>query len=361
MFTVTDSEFDAICARDPALDGQFFYAVRTTGVYCRPSCAARPALRQNLSIHPSCAAAEAAGFRPCKRCRPNEPSLAFRHDQAVERACRMIEAADTLPTLVALAAAAGLSPYHFHRVFRAVTGITPKAYASAQQATRMTEELQRANSVTEAIYSAGFNASSRFYAQVDARLGMTPTAFRKGGAGASIQFAVGACTLGHVLAASTVRGICAILLGADPAALLRDLQDRFPHAEITGGDPVFEQTIGQVIALVESPGRRHDLPLDIGGTAFQQRVWEALRKVPSGQTVSYAEIARAIGRPTASRAVAQACGANPIAVAIPCHRVVRTGGALSGYRWGIERKAALLEREVAPSPGLHGRGPGRGR
>ena len=350
MSALTDAQFDAVRRRDPALDGKFYYAVRTTGVYCRPSCGARPALRQNLSIHPSCAAAEAAGFRPCKRCRPNEPSLAVRHAQAVERACRVIEGAESLPTLADLATTAGLSPHHFHRVFRTVTGVTPKAYASAQQAKRMTAELRRAGSVTEAIYDSGFNASSRFYAQADARLGMTPTAFRQGGAGVAIQFAIGACSLGHVLAASTARGVCAILLGDDPAALLQDLQNRFPNAELKGGDPAFERVIGQVIALVESPGRGHDLPLDIGGTAFQQRVWEALRAIPSGRTASYADIARAIGAPTASRAVAHACAANPLAIAVPCHRVVRTGGALSGYRWGIERKMALLEREEAPSP-----------
>ncbi len=344
---ITEAEYATIRTRDPALDGQFYYAVRTTGVYCRPSCNARPALRQNLSIHNSCAEAEAAGFRPCKRCRPNEPSLAERHAQAVERACRVIERADALPPLAVLAQAAGLSPHHFHRVFRAITGVTPKAYGSAHRATKMTAELARAGTVTEAIYEAGFNASSRFYAQANARLGMTPTAFRRGGTGAEIQFALGACTLGHVLVASTARGVCAILLGDDPAALLQDLQDRFPQAGLTGGDPAFDRLVGQVIALVEAPGMAHHLPLDIGGTAFQQRVWEALRRIPAGQTASYAGIAQAIGQPTASRAVAAACAANPLAVAIPCHRVIRTSGGLSGYRWGLARKAALLEREAA--------------
>ncbi|UMY19916.1 bifunctional DNA-binding transcriptional regulator/O6-methylguanine-DNA methyltransferase Ada [Methylobacterium organophilum] len=335
----------ALAARDPAADGRFVYSVRTTGVYCRPSCPSRPARRENVAFHASCAAAEAAGFRPCRRCRPNEASLTERQTEAVARACRLIDAAETMPSLDVLAKAAGLSPFHFHRVFRAVTGITPKAYARARLASRVAEGLRGAGSVTQAVYEAGYNAPSRFYAEASERLGMSPTAYRKGGLGARIRFAVGACALGAILVAATEKGLCAILLGDDPDALVRDLQDRFPKAELTGGDTDFERWVAEVIGFVEAPARGLDLPLDIGGTAFQQRVWAALRAIPVGRTATYAEIARAIGEPAAVRAVAMACGANTLAVAIPCHRVVRSDGALSGYRWGVERKRDLLARE----------------
>ncbi|MFH6786212.1 MULTISPECIES: bifunctional DNA-binding transcriptional regulator/O6-methylguanine-DNA methyltransferase Ada [Methylobacterium] len=341
----------AVARRDRAADGLFVYAVRTTGVYCRPSCAARPARPENVSFHPTCAAAEAEGFRPCRRCRPNEASLHERQAEAVARACRRIEAAETPPALADLAASAGLSPHHFHRVFKQVTGVTPRAYGESLRAARAAEELRRAGSVTEALYEAGYGAASRFYAAAPGRLGMTPTAYRNGGAGAAIRFAVGACSLGHVLVAATETGVCAILLGDDPDALLRDLQDRFPKAALTGGDADFDAVVGQVIALVEAPGTAASLPLDIGGTAFQQRVWQALRSIPPGRTATYAEVARAIGAPSAARAVALACGANPIAVAVPCHRVVRGDGSLSGYRWGVARKRALLDRERDPADG----------
>ena len=261
------------------------------------------------------------------------------------RACRLIEAAETPPALADLAAAAGSSPSHFHRVFKQVTGVTPRAYAAARQAARAAEGLRQAATVTEAIYDAGYGAASRFYAAAPGRLGMTPTAYRRGGEGAAIRFAVGPCSLGHVLVAATDRGVCAILLGDEPDALLRDLQDRFPKAALTGGDRDFEALVAQVVGLVEAPGTAATLPLDIGGTAFQQRVWQALRAIPPGRTATYAEIAQAIGAPSAARAVALACGANRLAVAIPCHRVVRQDGSLSGYRWGVARKRTLLARE----------------
>ncbi|MDP4023521.1 bifunctional DNA-binding transcriptional regulator/O6-methylguanine-DNA methyltransferase Ada [Methylobacterium sp. NEAU 140] len=344
---VTAERWAALAARDARADGRFVYAVRTTGVYCRPSCPSRAAKPENVSFHAGPAEAEAAGFRPCRRCRPDEPGLAERRAEAVARACRLIDAAETLPGLDALAKAAGLSAFHFHRVFRAVTGVTPRAYAAARRAARVADGLSGAGSVTEAVYEAGYGAASRFYAEAPARLGMAPAAYRRGGAGARIRFGVGACALGAILVAATQTGICAILLGDDPDALTRDLQDRFPKAELTGGDPAFEGWMARVIGLVEAPGHGHDLPLDIGGTAFQQRVWAALRKIPVGSTASYADIARAIGEPGASRAVALACGANALAVAIPCHRVVRSDGALSGYRWGVARKRDLLARERA--------------
>ena len=335
----------ALAARDRRADGLFVYAVRTTGVYCRPSCAARPARPDNVSFHPTCEAAEAAGFRPCLRCRPNEPSREERQAQALARACRLIEEAETPPPLADLARAAGMSAFHFHRVFKAATGVTPRAYAAARRSERAAEGLREGASVTRAVFEAGFNASSRFYEEAGARLGMSPRAYRDGGTGAAIRFAVAQCSLGAILVAATDKGVCAILLGDDPAALVRDLEDRFPKAELIGGDAAFERLVARVVGFVEAPARGFDLPLDIGGTAFQQRVWAALRKIPAGRTASYAEIARAICEPAAVRAVARACGANAIAVAIPCHRVVRADGALSGYRWGVERKRDLLARE----------------
>jgi AraC family transcriptional regulator of adaptative response/methylated-DNA-[protein]-cysteine methyltransferase len=270
-----------------------------------------------------------------------------RQRQAVTRACRLIEAADVLPDLDRLAAAAGLSRFHFHRVFKRLTGVTPKAYAAGLRAARVRDGLERGESVTAAMYGAGFNSSGRFYAESAARLGMQPSAARRGGAGETIRFAVGQCSLGAVLVAATGRGLCTIALGDDAGALLRALQDRFPKAELAGGDPRFEEWVARVVGLIEQPARGldADLPLDIRGTAFQVKVWDALRGIPPGSTASYAEIARRIGRPGASRAVAAACAANPLAVAIPCHRVVRTDASLSGYRWGAARKAALLARE----------------
>lgn len=339
------AKWAALKARDAQADGSFVYSVRTTGVYCRPSCPARPARPENVAFHATCAEAEAAGFRPCKRCRPNEPALAERQAEAVARACRMIEEAETMPALDDLAEVAGMSPFHFHRIFKKVAGITPKAYAGARLASRVALGLQDADSITEAVFDAGYNSSSRFYANASERLGMTPTAYRKGGAGTRIRFAAAECSLGSILVAATEKGVCAILLGDDPDALARDLQDRFPKAELSGGDEAFERWVAEVIGFVEAPGRGLDLPLDIGGTAFQQRVWTALRAIPVGTTATYADIARAIGEPAAVRAVAQACGANKLAVAIPCHRVVRSDGSLSGYRWGVERKRDLLARE----------------
>jgi len=335
----------AVQRRDRAADGEFFYSVRTTGVYCRPSCAARLPRRENVSFHDSTAAAERAGFRPCKRCRPDAPGLEERHAHAIAEACRLIEGAETPPDLDALAAVAGMSRFHFHRVFKAATGVTPKAYAGARRAERVRAALPHSATVTEAIYDSGYNSSGRFYASSSSLLGMNPTNFRAGGTGAAIRFALGECSLGSILVAATEKGVCAILLGDEPAALLRDLEDRFPKAELIGGDRDFEQLVAKVVGFVEAPALGLDLPLDVRGTAFQQRVWETLRAIPAGATASYTEIAKRIGRPKAVRAVAQACAANAIAVAIPCHRVVRNDGALAGYRWGIARKRALLARE----------------
>ena len=342
-----DERYAAIARRDGTFDGLFFYGVQTTGVYCRPSCAARLALRKNVSFHPTCEAAERAGFRACKRCRPNEPSQQARHAGIVSRACRLIDQSEELPALEAIAREVGVSPYHFHRVFKQITGVTPKGYADARRAARLQDGLGSSKSVTSAIYDAGFNAPSRFYEQAAVRLGMTPGAYRRGGIDASIHFAVGQCSLGAILVATTGKGVCAISFGDDPDALVRDLQDRFPKAELIGGDAEFERLVARVVGFVEAPGQGLDLPLDIRGTAFQQRVWAALRAIPAGATASYARIAAEIGKPAAVRAVAQACASNTLAVAIPCHRVVRSDGALSGYRWGVERKRRLLEMERA--------------
>jgi AraC family transcriptional regulator of adaptative response/methylated-DNA-[protein]-cysteine methyltransferase len=290
--------------------------------------------------------AEAAGFRPCKRCKPNAASLDAEHAQLIADACRLIETAEEVPTLDALAAQLGVSPFHFHRIFKAITGVTPKAYATAHRQKRVRESLKRSNTVTEAIHEAGFNSSGRFYANSEKVLGMTPTTFRTGGKDTTLRFAVGRSSLGEVLVAASDKGIAAILLGDDPQVLVRDLEDRFPKAELVGGDRDFENVVAKVIALIEAPGQDFDLPLDVRGTAFQHRVWQALREIPVGTTASYAEIAERIGMPKAVRAVAAACAANRLAVAIPCHRVVKNDGALSGYRWGVERKRELIAREA---------------
>jgi len=344
--TVSDPRWAAVVARDPRADGTFFYSVRTTGVYCRPGCPARHARPENVAFHASTADAQRAGFRPCRRCKPDQPPLAAQQAALVAELCRLIDTTEQAPTLEQLARHAQMSTYHLHRVFKAVTGLTPKAYAQAHRGWRVRAELERGGSVTEALYGAGYGSGGRFYAEADQVLGMTPTRYRDGGAGTEIRFAIGQCSLGAILVACSDRGVCAILLGDDPDALARELQDRFPRASLVGGDAGFEQWVARVVGFVEAPGLGLDLPLDVRGTAFQQRVWQALRDIPVGQTASYADIARRIGVPTAARAVAQACGANALAVAIPCHRVVRSDGALSGYRWGVERKRALLAREA---------------
>jgi AraC family transcriptional regulator, regulatory protein of adaptative response / methylated-DNA-[protein]-cysteine methyltransferase len=347
VFRTDDDRWNAVIGHNAAADGAFYYSVASTGVYCRPSCAARRPRRDNVRFHLTRADAETAGFRPCKRCRPDEPPLAVRHAAAVAKACRLIEDADEMPSLDVLAAAAGLSRFHFHRVFHAITGLTPRAYTAAHRAGRVRAALRRSATVTDAIYAGGFNSNGRFYATSSKVLGMTPGDFRAGGAGTSIRFAVGECSLGSILVAATDKGVCAILLGSDPDALTRDLQDRFPNAMLTGDDAVFQRWVAKVIGLVEAPQLGLDLPLDVRGTAFQQRVWRALSEIPAGSTVSYAEIAQKIGAPHAARAVARACAANPLAIAIPCHRVVRSDGDVSGYRWGVARKRELLKREAS--------------
>ncbi|HVV72703.1 MAG TPA: bifunctional DNA-binding transcriptional regulator/O6-methylguanine-DNA methyltransferase Ada [Verrucomicrobiae bacterium] len=335
----------AVVSRDPAADGSFYYSVKTTGVYCRPSCNSRSPLREHVQFHDSSEEAERAGFRACKRCRPNGPALEDEYAEKVARACRAIEGAETLPTLNELARLAGMSRFHFHRIFTRFTGLTPKAYAQAQRAERLRRGLSARNTVTEALYESGFNSSGRFYAESSRILGMKPTQFRKGGSGEKIQFSVNPCSLGYVLAAASQKGVCAIFLGDAPEKLRAELKARFREALLIPADRGFDRTVKAVLRLVETPAASLSLPLDIRGTAFQQRVWRALAEIPPGCTANYSEIARQIGSPKAVRAVASACASNSIALAIPCHRVVRATGELAGYRWGVERKRALLERE----------------
>jgi AraC family transcriptional regulator, regulatory protein of adaptative response / methylated-DNA-[protein]-cysteine methyltransferase len=331
--------------RDNNADSAFVYCVKTTGVYCRPSCSARLALRENVVFHRWPKDAEQAGFRACKRCKPNDPCGPSEQAAIVAKSCKLMAEAEEPLSLDALAGAVGMSPWHFHRVFKSMTGLTPKAYATAHRAQRMHQELSRDGTVTSAIYNSGFNSNGRFYAESNKRLGMKPTEFKAGGDGATIRFAVGECSLGSILVAASDLGICSIAIGNDPDALLREFQDRFRNAELIGGDKQFERTVAQVVAFVEAPSVGLELPLHVQGTAFQQRVWKALCEIPCGTTCTYSELAQKLEIPNATRAIAGACAANTLAVAIPCHRVVRTDGSLSGYRWGVERKAKLLQSE----------------
>lgn len=344
----SDPRWVAVRTRDAAKDGTFFYSVKTTGVYCRPSCASRLARPENVAFHVTAADAESAGFRACKRCRPRE-AFAGTRAAHVEAMCRFIERSEVSPTLERLAKHVGLSTFHAHRIFKTVTGLTPRAYAASRRGERVRDELRDASTVTEAIYEAGYNSSGRFYEEANDLLGMTPSEFKAGGAELPIRFAIGECSLGSILVAATNRGVCAVLLGDDPEELAHELERSFPRAELVGADAAFEDLVAKVVGLVEDPRGAVALPLDIRGTALQQRVWKALTKIPAGTTCSYAEVAASIGRPKAARAVARACAANVIAIAIPCHRVVKQDGSLSGYRWGVDRKRELLERETSKS------------
>ena len=347
MSAANDPRWPRILARDKSADGQLWYSVSTTGVYCRASCPSRIANPANVQLHDSLESARATGFRPCKRCKPEDASSEVETAALVAKACRIIEQSEQEPSLNELARAIGQSPGYFHRVFKATTGLTPKDYAAARRAKEVRQQLTSGNTVTEAIYNAGFNSSGRFYDKSAGILGMKPSNYRAGGANEELRFAIGQASLGAILVASSSRGVAAILLGDDPQELVRSLQDRFPKASLIGADRDYETLIAHVVGLVESPGIGANLPLDIRGTVFQQRVWQALQQIPAGQTVTYAEIARRIGSPKAVRAVAGACAANHLAVAIPCHRVVRADGSLSGYAWGVERKRALLGREAS--------------
>ncbi len=341
-----DDQWEAVRRGDKAAQGRFVYAVVTTGVYCRPGCPSRLPRRENVRFYPTNEEAERAGFRPCKRCRPDAASLGERQAEAVEKACALIEKAEEAPDFGAIAKKLGMSRHHFHRVFKEMTGVTPGAYYKSLREQRAVNGLGGGGSVTETIYDAGYSSSSRFYETLAPKLGLMPSAFKKGGAGEKIWFAMAECSLGSVLVAATAKGLCCIELGDDPQELVTRFQDRFPQAELVGGDADFERVVAEVVGFVDDPNRGLHLPLHIRGTAFQQKVWDILREIPIGRTMTYAEVAAKAGRPSAVRAVARAIASNKIAVAIPCHRVIRTGGALSGYRWGVERKAALLAREA---------------
>jgi AraC family transcriptional regulator of adaptative response/methylated-DNA-[protein]-cysteine methyltransferase len=342
-----DPRWARIAARDKTADGHLWYSVSTTGVYCRPSCPSRIANPKNVGLHNNLESAKATGFRACKRCNPDGPSIAAENAAWVAKACRIIEEREEEPSLEALAEAIGRSPSYFHRVFKAITGLTPKHYATAHRAKKVREGLTSGNTVTETIYEAGFNSSGRFYEKSADMLGMTPARYRTGGTDEEIKFAVGQTSLGAILVASSKKGVASIFLGNDPDELVRNLQDRFPKAKLIGADRDYEALVARVVGFVEAPGIGLDLPLDVRGTAFQQRVWQALREISVGETVCYAELARRIGLPKAARAVAGACAANNLAVAIPCHRVIRNDGSISGYAWGVECKRALLNREAS--------------
>ncbi|EIC84377.1 bifunctional DNA-binding transcriptional regulator/O6-methylguanine-DNA methyltransferase Ada [Serratia sp. M24T3] len=345
VFADEDARWQAVIGRNREADGHFVYAVKTTGIYCAPSCPSRQPNRQNVEFFADAAQAEAADYRPCKRCRQGRISLQQQYSQQIEQACRLLEDAEKTPTLEEIAQQVGVSAWHFHRIFKTFTGLTPRAYAIAKRQQRVREALADNPSITDAILDAGYASNGNFYASSPASLGMTPSAYRAGGKGMAVWFAVGHCSLGDILVAESSRGICAILLGDNPQTLVESLQDNFPHAQLLGNDPDFEQRVATVVGFVDRPTAGLNLPLDIRGTAFQQRVWHALRAIPVGETLSYSQVAEKIGSPKAVRAVAGACAANLLAVAIPCHRVVRNDGNISGYRWGVARKKSLLEKE----------------
>jgi AraC family transcriptional regulator, regulatory protein of adaptative response / methylated-DNA-[protein]-cysteine methyltransferase len=337
----------AVENRDASADGNFFYGVRTTGVYCRPGCASRRPLRTNTAFFETTAAAEAAGFRACKRCRPADDSAASRHVAAIEKACALLRTSESVPSLGELADAACVSRFHFHRVFKQITGVTPRDYARSHRLHRLGEKLDSGQPIAASIYASGFGSSSRAYEAAPAGLGMTPGARRRKGSGETIRFVTVSTPLGWALVAATARGICMTALSDDRDSLAVTLQQRFPRAELIAEDAQLKGWADRIVRFITAPDQNLDLPLDIRGTAFQARVWRALQKIPLGKTASYTEIAAALGQPKAVRAVAQACAANKLALIVPCHRVIRSDGELGGYRWGLERKRALLERERA--------------
>lgn len=345
-----ETRWRAVAARDPAADGRFVYAVASTGIYCRPSCPSRRPRRDRVRFFPRPADAEAAGFRPCRRCRPraaSSPAVA-----AVARACRLIDAhPEGMPPLAAVAAHVGLSPSHLQRTFVRVLGLSPRRYAEAKRLGRLKESLQAGEPVAGAMYEAGFGAPSRLYEKAAAGLGMTPGSYAKGGRGAEIAFTTVASPLGRMLVAATAKGIVRIALGDDDRVLEADLRRDLPQAQIARDKRALAGTVAAVLARLDGRAESHALPLDVRATAFQWRVWRALSDIPFGETRTYAEIARAIGQPKAARAVGRACGSNQVAVVIPCHRAIAADGGLSGYRWGRKRKQSLLTREAKAAPG----------
>jgi AraC family transcriptional regulator of adaptative response/methylated-DNA-[protein]-cysteine methyltransferase len=341
----TEQCWTAVTNRAAGAAGTFVYGVRTTGIYCRPGCSSRPPRRENVAFFATPAEAEGAGFRSCKRCRPAEGSPAERHVEAIARACALIRASDGLPNLAELAAAAGISRFHFHRVFKQITGATPRDWGKAHRLGRFADRLDAGEPVASAVYGAGFGASSRAYEAAESGLGMTPGARRRGGKGETIRYTIVSTWLGWALVAATGRGVCMTALGDARAGLEADLRRRFPAATLAPADAELSGWADRVVRFITRPAEQLELPLDIRGTAFQAQVWRVLQKIPPGRTATYSEIAAALGRPRAVRAVAQACASNKLAVIVPCHRVVRRDGDLAGYRWGVERKRSLIARE----------------
>ncbi|AAZ33429.1 bifunctional DNA-binding transcriptional regulator/O6-methylguanine-DNA methyltransferase Ada [Pseudomonas savastanoi pv. phaseolicola] len=350
--TEEDPRWEILLNRRSGAGADFVYGVLTTGIYCKPGSPSKLPRPENVVFFSSASEAEAAGFRLSRRSGSDQQSVDLKHASAVSEACRLIDACDSMPNLAALAEKVGMSSFHFHRTFKKLTGLTPKAYSVASLRSRVKVQLSHDVTITSALYEAGFNSNSRFYEASQKMLGMKPSEYRAGGANVDIRFALGESSLGSILVARSPKGICAISLGDDPNVLVEKFQDQYPNANLIGGDEEFEQLVARVVGFVESPATGLALPLDIRGTVFQERVWQALRDIPAGSTATYTDIATRIGMPSAVRAVANACGANTLAVAIPCHRVVRSDGSLSGYRWGVERKRKLLEIEAAEGAGL---------
>lgn len=345
QFNTDDARWNAVCNNNSDADGAFYYAVITTGIYCRPGCRSKLPNRVNVEYFTTCDDAEKAGYRACKRCKPSAPSKTNETEQKIIHACRIIEGSETSIKLDDLAARVGLSPYHFHRLFKKIVGITPKQYASRQQSRRFQSHLKTSQSVTDAIYSSGYRSSGSAYDKKRDQLAMQPKAYRNGAAGITITYGVARCFLGWVIVAATDRGICAIEFGNDAELLPQQVQARFPNGQFKKADVAFKTLLEEVVEFIESPKKTFEVPLDIQGTAFQQQVWEVLRQIKPGETLSYTDVAERIGKPSAVRAVASACASNKLAVVIPCHRVVSKSGKTSGYRWGAERKERLLQLE----------------
>lgn len=346
-YSTDEIRWQALCHRDKSADGYFYYGVTTTGVYCRPGCSSRLPKRSNVRFFASCDDAEKAGFRSCKRCNPGADSSESEVEHKIIQACRRIEESESHIKLDELAAGVGLSPHHFHRLFKKMVGVTPKQYSANHTSKRFRESLQTSPSVTDAIYSAGYSSSSSAYDKKQDRLAMQPKTYRNGGQGITIIYSIAECFLGWLIVAATDRGICAIEFADEPESLPAMVQKRFPKAHLEKADSGFETRIQEVVEYINTPGKGFNLPLDIQGTAFQQQVWNVLRQIQAGETLSYTDVAERIERPSAVRAVASAVASNKLGVVIPCHRVISKGGKVSGYRWGVERKKRLLEAEKA--------------
>lgn len=344
-FNTDQQRWRAVQQRNATADTSFFYGVLTTGIYCYPSCPSRGARRENVRFYQQRQFAIDEGLRACKRCKSDQAPLAQRRVYLVERACRLIEQSEKTVRIESIAEQLAISRFHLQRLFKQHTGITPKAYEKALRAKRLQANIGKSQRVTDTIYDSGYSSASGFYSEAVQRLGMTPSKAKRGGEGLTIHYAFAMSSLGKIIVAATTRGICVVRFGESDGQLLAGLKALYPQAQLEPDKQALKESLEQVVSLIDSPVSEHQLPLDICGTVFQEKVWAALRKIPAGSTASYTDVARSIGKPTAMRAVAQACGSNPVAVLIPCHRVVRADGGLSGYRWGVERKAALLKSE----------------